>query len=202
MKCSNLSKSFGNKVVLDNFSLELPERGVVAFMSPSGSGKTTLTRIISGLEVPDGGSFTCDKKKISAVFQENRLLPGVTALGNVMAVLKKGTAQKEFALSWLDKMGIKNSSHLFPRQLSGGMQRRLAIARAMAYGGDLVILDEPFAGLDDATRRSIYPHIFDDDRDNRLIILVTHDRKEAEHLSDRLVVLGGPPLQVLEAVTK
>ncbi|MCL2200088.1 MAG: ATP-binding cassette domain-containing protein [Defluviitaleaceae bacterium] len=198
MKCNNLGKSFGNKIVLENFSLELPDNGVVAFMSPSGSGKTTLTRIIIGLETPDSGKFVCKKKQISVVFQENRLLPGVTALGNVMSVLKKSAEQKDIALSWLDKMGIKSSGHLLPRQLSGGMRRRLAIARAMAYGGDLIILDEPFAGLDDATRKNIYPHIFDDGKKDRLIILVTHDLKEAELLSDRLIVLGGPPLTVLE----
>ncbi|MCL2588053.1 MAG: ATP-binding cassette domain-containing protein [Oscillospiraceae bacterium] len=169
-------------------------------MSPSGSGKTTLTRIIAGLEKADSGCATCNKKKISMVFQEDRLLPGVTALGNVMSVLGKGAEQKELAFSWLDKMGIKSASHLYPRELSGGMRRRLAIARAMAYGGDLMILDEPFAGLDDVTRQEIYPHIFDRDNKHRLHILVTHDRQEAETLADRLIVMRGPALEVVEDV--
>ena len=193
MECNNLSKSFGNKVVLDKFSLQLPDSGVVAFMAPSGSGKTTLTRIMCGLETPDSGYFSCNKKKISAVFQENRLISGVTALSNVMAVLKKG--EKDLALEWLEKMDIKSSGHLFPGELSGGMQRRLAIARAMAYGGDLIILDEPFAGLDSETRKKIYPYIFEKVK-SRLIIFVTHDRGEAELLSDRLIVMNGPSLCV------
>lgn len=200
MKCDNFNKCFGDKVVLKDFSLELPSRGVVAFMAPSGSGKTTLTRIICGLEAADGNCFACPKKQISVVFQEDRLLPGVTVLGNVMAVLEKGEENEKLALSWLDKMGIKSSAHLLPGQLSGGMRRRLSIARAMAYGGDLMILDEPFAGLDDLTRKSIYPHIFDDKKNDRLIIMVTHDRHEAEALADRLIVMDGPPLTVVEDV--
>ncbi|MCL2201534.1 MAG: ATP-binding cassette domain-containing protein [Oscillospiraceae bacterium] len=200
MIISNLNKAFGNVVVLENFCLELPDSGVVAFMSPSGSGKTTLIRILAGIEKADGGEANVCKKKLSMVFQENRLLPGVTAAGNVMSVLKKGTTREEMAISWLDKMGIKTASHLFPRQLSGGMQRRLSIARAMAYGGDLMILDEPFTGLDTATRKRIYPHIFDETRSKRLTILVTHDRAEAESIADRLIVMGGPPLCVLEDI--
>jgi NitT/TauT family transport system ATP-binding protein len=159
-----------------------------------------LIRILAGIEKADGGEANVDKKKLSMVFQENRLLPGVTAVGNVMSVLGKGDGQEETAMSWLDKMGIRNAGHLFPRQLSGGMQRRLSIARAMAYGGDLLILDEPFTGLDAATRKRIYPHIFDETRSERLTILVTHDRRESEAIADRLIVMGGPPLYVIEDI--
>jgi NitT/TauT family transport system ATP-binding protein len=200
MKCDNICKSFNGKVILDNFCLKLPDTGVVALMSSSGSGKTTLTRIIVGLEKADRGSIICDKKKFSMVFQEDRLIPGVTALENVMSVLSNGDEEKEVAMYWLDKMGIKASSHLLPKELSGGMRRRLAIARAMAYGGDLIVLDEPFAGLDEHTKKAIYPHIFDKSEKNRLTILITHDRQEAELLANRLIVMKGAPLTIIEDI--
>ena len=198
IKLDSVSKSFGEKVVLRDFSLELPESGAVALMGPSGCGKTTLIRLLAGLEKPDGGTVAVQYNRLSIVFQEDRLLGGVSALGNVYAVLGRG--KKQLALDWLERMGLKNDSRLLPGNMSGGMRRRLAIARAMAYGGDLLLLDEPFAGLDEATRKRIYPHIFCDGNAPRLSVLVTHDRQEAECYAQRLIVFEGPPLTVVEVV--
>lgn len=198
MKVENLCKSFKNKVVLDHFSLELPHRGCLALMAPSGSGKTTFMRILARLEKPDKGCIIVPKKRLSMVFQEDRLLPGVTALGNVTAVLDK--KQENHAMYWLENMGIQNACHLLPKELSGGMRRRLCVARCMAYGGDLIILDEPFAGLDDETRKNIYPYIFDQSNKDRLTILITHDREEAQTFADRLIVMKGTPLSVVEDI--
>ena len=192
--CKDLNKSFGDKKILENFSLELPDKGVVALMAPSGSGKTTLTRILIGLEKQDSGELMVTSDQISVVFQENRLLEGLTALENIKAVLKKN--EDKLALLWLEKMGLKTAKDLLPRELSGGMQRRLAMARAMAYGGDLMILDEPFAGLDDDTRKNLYPRILEEK--DRLTLLITHDREEAEFLSDKLIIMDGPPLKIKE----
>jgi len=199
IKFENVSKSFGDHAVLQNFSLELPDSGIVSLMGPSGFGKTTLLRLLSGLEKPDCGRVVVEFKRLSYVFQEDRLLGGVTALGNVLAVLESN--QEPLAMEWLSRMELKDSSHLLPQELSGGMRRRLAIARAMAHGGDFILLDEPFAGLDDATRERIYPYIFDKGNTVRLTILVTHDRQEAERLADRLIVLKGPVLTVSEDIT-
>ena len=198
MKFERLSKSFDNKVVLDNFCLELPKSGTVVLMGPSGCGKTTWMRILAGLETPDSGRITHEKQRLSMVFQEDRLLGGVTALENILAVLdRRDTA---LAMAWLTHMGIADACHLLPVALSGGMRRRLAIARAMAYGSDLMLLDEPFAGLDDITREQIYPYLFDHKKSDRLTILITHDRGEAERFADRLIIMDGPPLTVLEDI--
>ena len=178
--------------MLRDFSLELPDSGVVAFMGPSGCGKTTVLRILAGLERPDSGVVSGSYSRLSVVFQEDRLLGGVSAFGNVTAVLDR--KNKQDALDWLERMGLENDKSLLPDEMSGGMRRRLAIARAMAYGGDLVLLDEPFSGLDEATIERICPYIFDDRFENRLTILVTHDRSRAERLANRLVVVDGPPL--------
>jgi len=180
-------------VVLHDFTLELPDSGIVAFMGPSGYGKTTLLRLLAGLIEPDSGQVIADYKRLSYVFQEDRLLDGVTALGNILAVLD--TKDEAFAMKWLENMGLEDSANLLPRELSGGMRRRLAIARAMAFGGDFILLDEPFAGLDDVTRERIYPHIFETTIP-RLTILVTHDRHEAEQIADRLIIMRGSPLTI------
>ena len=181
-------KSFGDKTVIEDFSLKLPDSGTVAFTGASGCGKTTLLRLLAGLETPDSGTISAQFRRLAMVFQEDRLLGGVSALGNVSAVLGRG--KKQLAHEWLERMGLGDDFHLLPGEMSGGMRRRLAIARAMAYGGDLILLDEPFAGLDDATREQIYPHVFNSSDAHRLTILVTHDRQEAERFAESIIVLG------------
>lgn len=193
IKFERVNKAFGDKIILRDFTLALPKSGIVALMGPSGNGKTTLLRLIAGLIKPDSGIVTAEYKRLSVVFQEDRLLSGVTAKGNILAVLERD--QEALVQTWLDHMGLSGEEHLLPAEMSGGMRRRLAIARAMAYGGDLLLLDEPFAGLDETTRVQIYPHIFRRDP-NRLTILVTHDRQEAERLADRVLVLEGSPLRI------
>jgi len=199
IKFERVSKAFGDKIVLHDFTLHLPARGIVALMGPSGHGKTTLLRLLAGLEKPDSGEIVAEYKRLSLVFQEDRLLGGVTAKGNILAVLNRD--QDNLAQAWLDRMGLGGEGHLLPEEMSGGMRRRLAIARAMAYGGDLMLLDEPFAGLDEATRARIYPHIFHGNPE-RLTILVTHDKQEAERLADRLIVLEGMPLRIVGDISK
>ena len=199
IRFEHVDKAFSDKIVLRDFTLALPQRGTVALMGPSGYGKTTLLRLLAGLEKPDSGKVVAEYERLSVVFQEDRLLGGVTAKGNVLAVLNRD--QESLAQTWLDRMGLGSEGHLFPGEMSGGMRRRLAIARAMAYGGDLMLLDEPFAGLDVATRERIYPHIFQENPE-RLTILVTHDKQEAERLADRLVVLEGMPLRIAADISK
>jgi len=196
IRFENVSKKFGENIVLHDFSLVLPDSGIVAFLGPSGRGKTTLLRLLAELDSPSGGRVISDFSRLTYVFQEDRLLGGVTALGNILAVLDK--KDDAFAMLWLTRMGLSDSAHLLPGELSGGMRRRLAIARAMAYGGDLVLLDEPFAGLDELTRLSIYPFLFDKNDHTKLTILVTHDRNEALRVADRLIVLQGPVLHIAE----
>ncbi|MDR3344057.1 MAG: ATP-binding cassette domain-containing protein [Oscillospiraceae bacterium] len=139
-----IKKSFGEQQVLRGVSAVLPEKGPVALRGGSGSGKTTLLRILAGLESADSGEILgLDGKRVSYVFQEDRLLPRATALENAGIACEKSTARQ-----WLERFGLGDSLNKKPDTMSGGMRRRVALARAFAFGGDVLLLDEPFNGLD------------------------------------------------------
>ena len=128
---SGVSKSFGGKAVLRDFSAVFPNPGLTAIMGSSGAGKTTLIRILLGLIRPDAGHITgLSGLTPSLVFQENRLFPGLTALENAEAAGVKGGSGRY----WLKRLGLGDALDLRPQALSGGMQRRVAIARALCYG--------------------------------------------------------------------
>jgi ABC-type nitrate/sulfonate/bicarbonate transport system ATPase subunit len=158
-KTSSESGESGVKVVFENFSLELPDKGVTALAGASGCGKTTLLRLLAGLEKPDSGEISGNPapQEIAFMFQENRLLPGLTAAQQIQLVLPQG----ESALDYLAMVGLRDDAASLPRELSGGMQRRVALARALAYarGKKLLLLDEPFAGIDSARVRELMGHI-------------------------------------------
>lgn len=170
---NGICKSFDGVKVLDGFSFAFPNNSITVVTGPSGSGKTTLLRIIAGLEKADGGELRIDGKKISMVFQEDRLLPSKTALENVAAV-----TDKENARHWLDRVGLADFACTLPRELSGGMKRRVAIARALAFGGDILLLDEPFMGLDPDLHDCIFD-LISKEKEKSCIILVTHDMDDA-----------------------
>ena len=146
----SVCKSFGEKIVLKNFSLKIPYGSKTVIKGPSGCGKTTLLRILAGLIFPDHGTVTGTQgKKTAVLFQEDRLFPTLTALENVSAVVP-GNSKKEVAAKILTALGLGDPENLnsYPAQLSGGMKRRCAIARALAYDADIVLLDEALKGLD------------------------------------------------------
>ncbi|HZK39435.1 MAG TPA: ATP-binding cassette domain-containing protein [Clostridia bacterium] len=175
IKIEQVSKSFEGKEVLKDFSLELPEKGVYSLLGASGSGKTTLLRLIAGLDTPDSGRITgTQSKKISFVFQGDRLLPGSTALENVAVA-----APLETAKLWLKRLELDDAADKKPDKLSGGMCRRVALARALAFGGDILLLDEPFKGFDSELKKRIMPYIVEFSK-NSLVVLVTHDEQEAQ----------------------
>jgi ABC-type nitrate/sulfonate/bicarbonate transport system ATPase subunit len=158
--------------VFANFSLELPDSGVTALAGASGCGKTTLLRLLAGLEKPDSGEI-CGQpapQDIAFMFQENRLLPGLTAVKQVQLVLPPG----ENALAWLEKVGLGDDADRLPGELSGGMQRRVALARALAFSEKkkLLLLDEPFVGIDPVRVRELMVHIR---AVGVPVILTTHD---------------------------
>lgn len=191
----NLSIKFNEKYIFKDFSLDLPDTGAVCFFAPSGSGKTTLLRVLCGLQQPDSGSVHgLENKRIAVLFQENRLLPHLSALDNLKLVLPRERQQE--ALFWLEKLGLADSAHKTPLQLSGGMMRRLAIARTLAYSGDIYLLDEPFQGLDEATLQNCLSVVREATR-GKLLLLVTHRREEAEALCDTVLELSGSPLTVI-----
>ena len=165
--------------VLRDFSLELAQGEAVAVMGESGSGKTTLTRLLLGLEKPVSGTIQgLEGKRVAAVFQEDRLLPWFSARKNVAAVLTCGR-EEAAALTdrVLEEVELSEAADKPIRELSGGMQRRAAIARALAFGGDLLILDEPLKGLDDELKKRVASRI---KAHFSTLLLITHSEEEAE----------------------
>jgi ABC-type nitrate/sulfonate/bicarbonate transport system ATPase subunit len=145
MKLEHLRFSYEGKCIFSDFSLSLPDSGVIALSGASGQGKTTLLRLIAGLETPQSGAIT-GVSSTSFLFQENRLLPGLNCGEQICAVLPHHSDPKP----WLDAVGLGAESCSPVDALSGGMQRRLALARCLAYGQDKqwLLLDEPFTGVD------------------------------------------------------
>lgn len=193
MKIEALSKKFNKVNVLDNFTLTLPEHGIIAFMGASGSGKTTLFNIISGILQPDSGTVIA-KEPTAVIFQEDRLLPWINVSENVGIVLDKNQQGKGIESALLAEIGLSGTENQPIQDLSGGMRRRVAIVRALAYDAPVLLMDEPFKGLDFDTKKQVMNMIFEHSQ-NKLTLLITHDMNEVLYLADELYLMEGPPLR-------
>ncbi len=186
MKIQNLCKAFDGKPVLENVSLTLPDGAVVCLMAPSGRGKTTLLRCIAGLEKPESGEITGRPERVGYVFQEDRLCDGFSAVDNIRLVTGK-TLDEGKIRRHLEELGLAGSLDQPVRELSGGMRRRAVIARAVCFGAGLLLLDEPFKGLDDAARKQTADYILRH-RNAATVLCVTHDEKDAAALGGADIV--------------
>lgn len=175
IKINSLSHKFGDKVIFDNFDMTLGE-GIHALVGRSGAGKTTLLRIIAGLTKADNGEITTDGT-VSVSFQENRLFPWYTAKKNVTIVSDNDTAEKI-----LSDLGLYEALFKFPNELSGGMKRRVSLARALAARSNVVLLDEPFAGLDGVTANMTLEVIKEHTR-GKTVLISTHNIDIANKLN-------------------
>ncbi|HOX92944.1 MAG TPA: ABC transporter ATP-binding protein [Spirochaetales bacterium] len=204
-RIENLYKSYGQLEVLGGLSMELEQGRVSVLLGPSGCGKTTLLNILSGLDKDYHGSIgQLAGMRSSYVFQEDRLLPWRSAVENVAMVLHEH-AEKAQALVLAQKalalVGLSDSASLKPSAMSGGMKRRVALARAFAYPSDMLLLDEPFSSLDIKTRISVMDLFLSlREDDGRTAIVVTHDVREAIYLADRIFTLSDKPA-VLKSCT-
>lgn len=168
----------GTMPVLRDFSLTFPQTGVVWLSGASGCGKTTILRLLAGLERPQAGTITgLDGKTLAMVFQENRLLPWRSVADNV--AMGAAQADRAAVLACLRVVGLEAAAAQYPAMLSGGMQRRVAIARALMADADILLLDEPFTGVDAPTWQAIARYIRTAYAE-RLVVLVTHVSEEAE----------------------
>jgi NitT/TauT family transport system ATP-binding protein len=197
---------------LDRLSFTVADGEIVALIGPSGCGKTTALRIAMGLETATSGAVTVDGVVVKGcgydrgiVFQHAELLPWLTALQNVEFGLEmKGMRGKELhdtAMRYLTLVGLQDSVKRRPYQLSGGMQQRVGIARALAIDPKVLLMDEPFGALDAQTRESLQSELLEiHARTKKTILFVTHDLDEAVLLADRVVVMQHGRLQEIVTV--
>lgn len=183
---TDICKAYGEKTVLEHFSCVIPQGSICAVMAPSGAGKTTLLRLILGLEKCTSGMVNGIPLSKSALFQEDRLFPGMTVLANLRAVLSRKVPE-ETILSMLDRLGLSECAGQKAAELSGGMARRTALARALLYEGDLLALDEPFNGLDEENRLRA-ADVIRYFRNGRTTILITHRKDDLELLGVTQVI--------------
>jgi len=184
----DLSKSFPDTRVFEKLNLEFKEGRITCIMGKSGVGKTTLLSMIMGLVSPDEGAIEgLDGKKISAVFQENRLCENLTAVLNIKMVTDlSGRYSESDILSFLAKIGIDGTIRKPVKEFSGGMQRRVAILRALMAESDVLIMDEPLKGLDEETKDAVKGLILDLTK-GKTVIMSTHDVREAESFGAEVV---------------
>lgn len=193
MKIENITKSFSQKQIIKDFSLEIPTSTITCLIGPSGCGKSTLLNIISGLTQPDSGSVS-DVGKVSYLFQEPRLLPWKSVWENVTLAVNDNKIR---AAEFLRKVGLENDFDKYPDELSGGMKQRVALARAFAFESDVILMDEPFQNLDIELKAELlktFIEIWKADR--RTVLWVTHDVTEACLIANRIVCVGKNPMQI------
>ncbi|MGC8277892.1 ABC transporter ATP-binding protein [Clostridioides difficile] len=206
LKINNVFKSYDQKRVLNNISLDIEEGEFLCLLGPSGCGKTTLLRIIAGLEDVNSGTIILQDKDITnlepskrgfgIVFQSYALFPNMTAYNNIAFPLKERKVSKEKidnkVKEVLETVGLTNETHKYPKALSGGQQQRIAIARALALEPKFLLLDEPMSALDAKVRHKLRMDIKRLQKElNITTIMVTHDQEEAITMADKIAILNG-----------
>lgn len=182
---TDITKSYGDRLVLENLSLTFPAGSVTCIMGPSGCGKTTLFNLITGTIKPDSGSISGVPERLSIVFQEDRLCESFSAISNIRLVTGDRMSNEEI-MQHFEELGIADSANMPVCNLSGGMKRRVTIARAICYDSELILLDEALKGLDDERRHLTMDYIKRHSQ-GKTIICITHDPKEAEHMGGTLI---------------
>ena len=190
---TDLHFSYGKKEVLQGLNLSLQCGEILAVMGPSGCGKSTLLQLIAGQIKPGSGTIQCSAKRIAYAFQEPRLFPWFTVKENLAAVLNSKESEEERQekiLAALRNVELEECLELYPEELSGGMKSRVSLARALVYEGDLVLLDEPFAALDEALRKRLCERLKTEIKARGAsAILVTHQTEDAAQIADRILTL-------------
>jgi ABC-type nitrate/sulfonate/bicarbonate transport system ATPase subunit len=205
---TNGNGKFGQKIkVLDNINLEFQDGEMVCILGPSGCGKSTMLRIIAGFDQASSGQVLQDGRQLTRpsadnifVYQHNGLLPWMTVWQNVELGLRNLPDQARKATTvqeYIDMVELEGFEHHYPHQLSGGMQRRAELARALAVNPEMLIMDEPFSGLDFLTHMKMREEVVNMHQFlGKTIIIVTHNIDDALIMGDRVVILSGRPSQV------
>ena len=212
-----VSQRFGadgaSVTALDGIDLDVPDSQFVSVVGPSGCGKSTLLSLVAGLRQPSSGSVLCDgelitapmPRKVGMIFQEANLLPWLSAIDNVAFPLKLRRVPRPERLAaaarMLELTGLAGFESRLPHQLSGGMKQRVAIARALVQNPAVLLMDEPFASLDEQTRMVLGDELLRIWSETRKTVLfVTHSLHEAVYLADRVIVLSARPGRIVDDV--
>jgi NitT/TauT family transport system ATP-binding protein len=204
MSLANISKTYGNgTVAIERLDLEVADGEFLSLVGPSGCGKSTALRIMAGLLTPDTGTvaFPGGKPHVAFVFQEPTLMPWASALGNARLPLDlqgmNASEANDRAARALKRVGLSGAEQAYPRELSGGMKMRVSIARALAVGPKLLLMDEPFAALDEFTRQALNDDLLKLWAEDELtVIFVTHSVYESTYLSSRVLAMTPRPARV------
>jgi NitT/TauT family transport system ATP-binding protein len=205
-------KSFGSTLAIDDVSFNFAENSFVSIVGPSGCGKSTLLRMVAGLIRPSSGAITVRDKPVAGplrdigmVFQSPVLLPWRTTLGNILFVVEMGglraAGHRARAIQLMELAGLAGFENSYPHELSGGMQQRASICRAMLLRPSLILMDEPFGALDVITRERMgfaLQTLWDESRST--VLFVTHSISEAVLLSDTVVVMTSRPGRIRDIV--
>jgi NitT/TauT family transport system ATP-binding protein len=212
LEIRHLSKGFAHGAgvvpVLDNLSLAIADLEFVAIVGPSGCGKSTFLRIVDGLIAPDSGEIRMNGRPVNGpghgrgmVFQSFDLFPWRTALENVEFGLEMKNLsradRRSVARRWVERVGLQGFENAYPHQLSGGMQQRVGIARALAIDPEILLMDEPFGSLDVQTRDLLQDELLAIwQRDRKTVLFVTHSIEEAIYLADRVLIFTPRPARI------
>lgn len=181
----DISKSYGNKIVLKNFNIDIREGQTTFMLGKSGSGKTTFSKIVLGLEKIDTGEISgLDGKKISVVFQEDRLMENMTIGSNLKMTVDSHINRKQIAEK-MEKIGLFQALETKISELSGGMKRRISILRAFLIEFDLIVMDEPFRGLDEETKEKVMNFVIQNIK-GKTAIIITHNKDEVEYFAEKI----------------
>lgn len=186
---NNLSKRYGENQVLHHLCAKIEEGRITSIMGPSGVGKTALLRILAGLESADEGEVEgIGQKRVSMVFQEDRLCENLSPISNIRLVCGRETSVSQMEEE-LCKVGLQESRMQPVRELSGGMRRRVALVRALMASYDILILDEPFKGLDEDNKREMMEYTLEKST-GKTVIFVTHEDNEAKFMGGNIIHMG------------
>lgn len=188
LKLENVTFKYDKQTIISDLSFEFKDGAVTAITGASGSGKTTLLYLLSGLSRANTGNIINDHKKIAVVFQEPRLFPWLSALENVTVTGVDQERAKKLIEALFQNESVADK---YPDELSGGMKQRIAIARALAYEPDLLLLDEAFKGLDTETRVSVANIVFNEIK-GKTCILITHDESDLKYCDEHVNIVSTP----------